>query len=1020
MKVPKLLKKLLLGQFILFSCFSILVLLISNWYLQRQLVFKSQQQGIMISRQIAHLSEQLLVGKDKPVQALVDEFSKIEGVAYILVTNESENIIAHTFNSTIPAALTTLIQNTPAAGAKEEVHLAEMSLPNIGKVNDIAFSTPSGVFGHIHIGTGHHFITHQVWTMLMWQIGMIVTLLLASVVTSYGLILINLSKMSSQPLKGLPITEGEEQFALVADQIPVPIILSRFTDDRIVYANKSAASALESTPTQLREHHLTEFYQDSTLRPQLWQQIQQQGHLFNYDLAMTTLDQQSKWFTMFLQLVNFGQSPPVILNVFYDITSRKQTEEELLNFTNALQANEKKYCALFDSAHDAIFIIDGYRLIDFNSSTLSLFNYTVEELVEKTPYALSPPTQLDGSHSEVKAKAKIEAALAGTPQLFEWVHQRKDGSLFYAKVSLNAIDLVGRRCVQAIVRDITQERQHAEAEQLRFTHELQKSEERFQVIAQTTPIPVMITRTTDNEIVYANEQASVTFGVLTTELIGRYTKEFFLTLEDWQDFANFLVRDGFMYDYEVQMKKIDGTPLWASWFSQPTLFNNESVMVNTIYDITARKQSEEEKLQFIKELQETEERFRVIAETTPIPVVITQTDNGLILYANQRTRKVFGLSVEELVNKHRTSDFYAEPNEREKLLITVKQSGAVENYEMQLRQPNNTLVWVSLFVQPLLFKKKKALLTAIYDITERKQAEEERLRYINELASLNTMLTRLNTAYERFVPYEFLQLLGKENVIDVHLGDQVERNMTILFSDIRGFTSLSEKMTPQENFSFINSYLSQMAPIISEHQGFIDKYIGDAIMALFATNADDAVRCAIAMLKRLEQYNWSRQPLTLPMISIGIGLNTGPLMLGTVGDENRMEGTVISDSVNLASRVEGLNKIYGTTLLITEYTYQQLIDLSQYKIRVIDRVTVKGKTRSVIVYEVFDADNAVSVELKLATLSDFQTGFQYYHQGNFRVAKVLFEKVLKTNPSDKVAQVYLMQCQSKLNLGEIV
>ncbi|EDN72477.1 adenylate/guanylate cyclase [Beggiatoa sp. SS] len=152
-------------------------------------------------------------------------------------------------------------------------------------------------------------------------------------------------------------------------------------------------------------------------------------------------------------------------------------------------------------------------------------------------------------------------------------------------------------------------------------------------------------------------------------------------------------------------------------------------------------------------------------------------------------------------------------------------------------------------------------------------------RRIVENARFYQEITDLNKAYERFVPHEFLRLLNKRSVVDVALGDQVEKEMTILFSDIRGFTALSEKMSPQENFNFINTYLSQMEPIITQYQGFIDKYIGDAIMALFPGQADEAVQGSIAMLKQLVEYNQQRQSAGLDPIAIGIGLNTGALML---------------------------------------------------------------------------------------------------------------------------------------------
>jgi len=210
----------------------------------------------------------------------------------------------------------------------------------------------------------------------------------------------------------------------------------------------------------------------------------------------------------------------------------------------------------------------------------------------------------------------------------------------------------------------------------------------------------------------------------------------------------------------------------------------------------------------------------------------------------------------------------------------------------------------------------------------------------------------LNHAYERFVPHQFLYFLEKASIIDVELGDQVQLEMSVLFSDIRDFTTLSEKMTPKDNFQFINAYLSRMESAILENHGFIDKYIGDAIMALFSGSADDAVNAGLAMLQQLEIYNQERVTAGEIPIKIGIGINTGNLMLGTVGGRNRMDTTVISDAVNLASRVESLTKNYGVPLLITQHTYTRLLNPHRYVISLIDTVKVKGKSELVKVYAV--------------------------------------------------------------------
>lgn len=296
--------------------------------------------------------------------------------------------------------------------------------------------------------------------------------------------------------------------------------------------------------------------------------------------------------------------------------------------------------------------------------------------------------------------------------------------------------------------------------------------------------------------------------------------------------------------------------------------------------------------------------------------------------------------------------------------------------------------------------------------------------YLTKPISKNELLARIRTqlhlsqltlAYSRFVPRQFLRLLKKDSILDVRLGDQVQKEMSILFADIRDFTTLSEKMSLPENFKFINSYLSRMEPEIVANHGFIDKYIGDALMALFSgstrSSADDAVRAGINMLEALKEYNQHRGNSGYAPIKIGIGINTGSLMLGTVGGKNRMDSTVISDAVNLASRLEGLTKEYTVPLLISHHTFWELEDANKYCIRLIDRVQVKGKSEWVTVNEVFDADPPEIREGKLATLTIFMEAWLFYNQTRFKEAAEVFKECLRLNPGDQVAQVYLKRCE---------
>jgi adenylate cyclase len=193
---------------------------------------------------------------------------------------------------------------------------------------------------------------------------------------------------------------------------------------------------------------------------------------------------------------------------------------------------------------------------------------------------------------------------------------------------------------------------------------------------------------------------------------------------------------------------------------------------------------------------------------------------------------------------------------------------------------------------------------------EKEEADRKNLEY----------QVQLNRSFARFVPTEFLHYLGRDSIIDIRLGDQVQRDMTILFSDIRSFTTLSESETPQETFDFLNSYLKDIGPIIRRNHGFIDKYIGDAVMALFPENPQDAVCAAIEMMQALALFNARRAESGLAPINIGIGIHSGACMLGTIGENDRLETTVISDAVNTASRIESLNKSLGTSILVSENT----------------------------------------------------------------------------------------------------
>jgi two-component system sensor histidine kinase ChiS len=278
-------------------------------------------------------------------------------------------------------------------------------------------------------------------------------------------------------------------------------------------------------------------------------------------------------------------------------------------------------------------------------------------------------------------------------------------------------------------------------------------------------------------------------------------------------------------------------------------------------------------------------------------------------------------------------------------------------------------------------------------------------------------ISKMNEAYYRFVPRQFLEFLGKESILDVRLGDQVQKEMSVLFTDIRDFTAMSEDMTPKENFDFLNEYLSSMEPVISRNHGFIDKYIGDSIMALFVGNVENAIDAAIEMRSSLADFNLQRKLENKTPTNSGIGIHTGNLMLGVVGGHGRMDGTVVSDAVNLASRIEGLTKMYGTSIIISQDTLIKLQDPSRYNYRFLDVVKVKGKKEAAYIFEILDGEPEDIKQLKILTKPDFGRALQLYKSKDFDNALDLFKKVQKINPYDRATQLYIIRCKNILEFG---
>ncbi|MBF0308004.1 MAG: bacteriohemerythrin [Magnetococcales bacterium] len=410
-----------------------------------------------------------------------------------------------------------------------------------------------------------------------------------------------------------------------------------------------------------------------------------------------------------------------------------------------------------------------------------------------------------------------------------------------------------------------------------------------------------------------------------------------------------------------------------------------------------------------QKLMQSEARIRSILETA-VHGIIVINEAGLIESFNLAAEKMFGYGAQEVYGKN-VNLLMPSPDaeNHDGYLDRYRETGVKRilgnGRELLGKRKDGTLFPIELSVSEVPLPQGRLFTGVVIDITARKEAQER--------------LQALHNAADRFVPHRFIELLGKPDITGVALGDSIEASMTVLFSDIRGFTSLCEVMTPHEVFLFINGYLKRMEPPIQQHGGVIDKFIGDAIMALFPASPDEAVQAALAMCQEVDRYNLERIHYQKLPLRMGIGLNTGRVMLGTIGGRERMENTVIGDVVNIASRMEGLTNQYETRLLITHETRFHLQHPERFSMRLIDYLRPRGRQMPVLVYEVFDTDVDSLRHEKQITRTQFEEAVALFHLGELTAAHDLFLTCQTHGGRDPVAKIYLERIATYLKEGRL-
>jgi adenylate cyclase len=283
-------------------------------------------------------------------------------------------------------------------------------------------------------------------------------------------------------------------------------------------------------------------------------------------------------------------------------------------------------------------------------------------------------------------------------------------------------------------------------------------------------------------------------------------------------------------------------------------------------------------------------------------------------------------------------------------------------------------------------------------------------RQMRELEGHRRQAVDTAETLRRFFPVEFLRLLGKRAISEIRLGDQIQQDMTVMFADIRGFTSRSQDMSPAECFAFVNRVFGELCPVVRGHHGYIDKFLGDGFLALFPRAAEDAVEAAVAIQQHLTALN---QRTGGDPVRLAIGLHSGSVMLGTVGESERMEATVLSDDVNVAARIAALSKIYDARVVLSEQTRLRVAGRA-WEMRSIGVAQLHGKRGDLGVYELIEAEPEPVRQRKRATAQEFAAGLQRYSDGEFASACVHLKRVLAASPADEAARLYLQRSAEAL------
>ncbi len=517
------------------------------------------------------------------------------------------------------------------------------------------------------------------------------------------------------------------------------------------------------------------------------------------------------------------------------------------------------------------------------------------------------------------------------------------------------------------------------------------------------------------------------------ELISSYIKE--LNANVYIEDVNQKLLLGNTTDSQLQSEPVKIDDEIVGWVKG----DHKTTIVASLINLLLQKESEKKRLggevlilyqevnlifNFSEKLAETIGQKSIAAVTLEEARRLIKSENGLVLLWDEKTNEIEipALSGRLLFNEEKLKSNI-------ELLVNISHSGQsdIVNDLSALKNTGLLLPEVQSLIYAALKVKHRVMGAIILARTEPTQYSAADLKFLITIALQSSSAIESAILYEKnileakereeamrriydvtnkFVPHEFIKSLGRTVITDVQLGDQVEKIVTVLFSDIRDYTTLAEKMTPEENFSFVCSFNERIGPIIRQNNGFINQYLGDAIMAIFPQNASDALKAAIKMQEAVNDLNEMRSLKNKAAIKIGVGMHTGPLIMGITGDQDRMDATTIADTVNTASRLEGLTKHYKVNIILSEASKISL-DSEEFHLRHLGKVQLKGKQEPLSIYECFNGNNDDHFHKKLTLLPIFRQGMADYYNRSFNEAANKFHEVLTLFPEDTASKMFL-------------